>query len=409
MTNRISKIIAHRIAASKSNSSSKATSPKLVSSSPKPLVDPRDNASSEEESGRGRFQKNLYDCYLSSKTKEEPTSRGNLTKSPTSSLSAPVTLDNSPVPKPPALSRLSGVSTEFNTLPPLPDLDTLPSIHDGFLLGDNDKATSGTGSMLFPSALAASKKNDALVAPKHEHAKLPSDRVVRTKDGLAVLLYNSGAHPVAESSLPRKFQRWNKQEDALLMTAIEIEGSSPVNWKLISSEYFLGSRNEAQCKGRWKKALDPSVNRAPFTLHEDEIIIENRLDDMSYGEIAKMLDRRISEQVRDRYINFIDPTLNTKKHVPWSHQEKKVLFDAQKRIGNKWTSISTLIPGRSENDVKNHWHNAKMASRRAMRRLANEQNHALQRARHQHEIARTSSPCDDSGDDEQDEHYYESV
>lgn len=36
--------------------------------------------------------------------------------------------------------------------------------------------------------------------------------------------------------------------------------------------------------------------------------------------------------------------------------------------GNKWTYISMLIPGRSENSIKNRWHNRKTQQRRTMRR-----------------------------------------
>jgi hypothetical protein len=80
-------------------------------------------------------------------------------------------------------------------------------------------------------------------------------RVVQTPDGPAVLLSSLQpvVHPVARSSAPRQFQHWTDEEDALLKNAAALEGGPRYNWKKISSKYFLGSRTDTQCKGRWKK------------------------------------------------------------------------------------------------------------------------------------------------------------
>ena len=47
--------------------------------------------------------------------------------------------------------------------------------------------------------------------------------------------------------------RWTPQENELLKLAEETENSSPINWILISTEYFKSKRTNDQCKGRYRK------------------------------------------------------------------------------------------------------------------------------------------------------------
>lgn len=108
-----------------------------------------------------------------------------------------------------------------------------------------------------------------------------------------------------------------------------------------------------------------------WTSREDEIIIKCRTAGMAWPDIAGKLPGRLSDQVRDRFNNFVDPSL---KKSPLTEDERKIVFDAQKKHGNKWSYIASLLPGRSESQIKNFWHNSKMAQRRALRRLAKQQN-----------------------------------
>lgn len=64
------------------------------------------------------------------------------------------------------------------------------------------------------------------------------------------------------------------------------------------------------------------------------------------------LNIRQAKHCRERWNNFLNPTLNW---AEWSAEEDKIIISNHKLLGNKWTAISKLLSGRTENQVKNRW------------------------------------------------------
>jgi len=69
--------------------------------------------------------------------------------------------------------------------------------------------------------------------------------------------------------------------------------------------------------------------------------------------IAQHIEGKTGKQVRERYINKLDPTI---KRTPWSEEEDQKILDMFLEQGAKWSAISNELKGRPENTVKNRFY-----------------------------------------------------
>jgi len=145
--------------------------------------------------------------------------------------------------------------------------------------------------------------------------------------------------------------RWKKEEDEQLRVAVEIHGSA--DWKFISVNYLKGLRSEVQCLHRWTKVLQPGLKKGKWLDEEDATILRCIEEGMTkWTDIAERIPGRVGKQCRERWANHLDPTL---KKGNWTQEEDQLLIGAQELMGNRWCEIAKILPGRSENGIKNRW------------------------------------------------------
>ncbi|CAK69960.1 unnamed protein product (macronuclear) [Paramecium tetraurelia] len=125
------------------------------------------------------------------------------------------------------------------------------------------------------------------------------------------------------------------------------------DWKKIIKH--LKGRNISQCSQKYRKLQDQEKRtKRKWSTEEDRILLDSfELYGRQWIKIAEKLPGRTSKQVRDRYVNQINPTIN---HNEWSETEDRIIMKEFQQNGPRWAQIAKQLNNRSENQVKNRFY-----------------------------------------------------
>lgn len=146
-------------------------------------------------------------------------------------------------------------------------------------------------------------------------------------------------------------KKWKKEEDALLIRLAKKFNEK--NWKEIASNFV--NKNPLQCFSRFKR-IKPGIKKGTWKKDEDMKILElvNKYG-KSWSKLSKEIKTRNGKQIRDRYLNVLDPSINKGK---FTSEDDLFLMTLYNTHGPKWAFISTFFENRTADMIKNRFHSS---------------------------------------------------
>lgn len=146
--------------------------------------------------------------------------------------------------------------------------------------------------------------------------------------------------PTVISTIPRKF--------------LLPDYKSNFNFKSTDFIKSLDYTKESQVKPL-KSSNSSSNQRRKFSPEED--ILLNKIiaihGPRKWDQIALSLPGRTGRQCRDRFQNYLKPSLT---NGPWTREEDKLLEQKVYEVGQHWNKIAKFFKGRSSNNIKNRYY-----------------------------------------------------
>ncbi|KAG4377361.1 hypothetical protein AAZX31_18G092600 [Glycine max] len=100
---------------------------------------------------------------------------------------------------------------------------------------------------------------------------------------------------------------------------------------------------------------DVALKKGPWTTAEDAILTDyvTKHGEGNWNAVQRNTGlNRCGKSCRLRWANHLRPNL---KKGAFSPEEEKIIVDLHSQFGNKWARMAALLPGRTDNEIKNYW------------------------------------------------------
>lgn len=150
---------------------------------------------------------------------------------------------------------------------------------------------------------------------------------------------------------PLKENFWTVEEDKLLIELCK--NNKFLNWQSVSLNFK--DKSNIQCSARYRR-IKPGMVKGNFSESEDKKILELiEKFGKNWSIISDYFITRTNKQIRDRYINVLDPKLNKAK---FSEEEDNLIIKLYETIGCKWSEMQSYFTNRTPDNIKNRFYSS---------------------------------------------------